>query len=513
MSNFFKRHTPLFDNPSSFQELNPGECCIDDVFLSDAVIALNGAVWELTLTLNDGTVHVAPLPPTFTDIYVVSFARHPDALTIPAFVNTIRITLSDGTIFDLDLTFLVGGGEDLSATLVLGNITGGSNIVMSDTDVVKAASGAAELDMRADGTDHTVSLTSDAAGNYAEGWLYITPSLAQLGYSNFPTSGGWVTVDADSVSLDSNQGGDKAGVLIKENQLTIKDDVSLVVNSVIRIQNIITTPASNTNPENTGVLIGTGAGLSSVINAGLDNVVVVSGNGITANTDNTAYANQVSLQQAGNAFNTFIVPSAVTVSDKTATIQDKSGTIAYLSDIPGGSANMYNVDGTLTANRTLDGNLKVNSLFFIQLGSFQVALTDNILLSSDGAAELTGTTLALGGSTSVGISTPNIVATLGKIGQVLTLSNTAGICDWEDKYFAVNLNSTDPSGLVSVVNSGSNWTYTVTHNLDSLDVKPELFRLSDGASVNAGIKRIGVNQITVRIKSTSNPDPLYRVII
>ena len=62
MSNFFKRHTPLFDNPSNFQELNPGECCIDDVFLSDAVIALNGSVWELTLTLNDGTTHVAPLP-------------------------------------------------------------------------------------------------------------------------------------------------------------------------------------------------------------------------------------------------------------------------------------------------------------------------------------------------------------------------------------------------------------------------------------------------------------------
>jgi len=358
-----------------------------------------------------------------------------------------------------------------------------------------------------------VSLTSDTAGNYAEGWLYITPSLAQLGYSNFPTSGGWVTVDADSVSLDSNQGGDKAGVLIKENQLTIKDDVSLVVNSVVRIQNITTTPASNTNPENTAVLIGTGAGLSSVINAGLDNVVVVSGNGITANTDNTAYANQVSLQQAGNALNTFIVPSAVTVSDKTATIQDKSGTIAYLSDIPGGSANMYNVDGTLTANRTLDGNLKVNSLFFIQLGSFQVALTDNILLSSDGAAELTGTTLALGGSTQVGISTPNIVATLGKIGQVLTLSNTAGICDWEDKYFAIDLHSVNHPTIVSVVNVGSNWTYTVIHNLDSLDVKPEIFRLSDGKSVGAAIKRINVNEVTVRVKSTLIPNGVYRIII
>ena len=137
--------------------------------------------------------------------------------------------------------------------------------------------------------------------------------------------------------------------------------------------------------------------------------------------------------------------------------------------------------------------------------NFKVDFINKVILSPD--------VLVIGGITSVGIGTPNTLAALGKVGQVLTLNNTTGGCDWEEKYFAVNLNSTDPSGFVSVVNTGSNWTYTVTHNLDSLDVKPELFRLSDGASVNAGIKRIGVNQITVRIKSTSNPDLLYRIII
>ena len=72
-----------------------------------------------------------PFPPTFTDVHVIKFARHPDALSNPAFVNTIRISLSDGTFFDLDLSFLA---EDLAATLVLGNTTGGRDIILTATD-------------------------------------------------------------------------------------------------------------------------------------------------------------------------------------------------------------------------------------------------------------------------------------------------------------------------------------------------------------------------------------------
>ena len=511
MSNFFKRHTPLFDNPSSFQKLNPGECCIDDVFLSDAVIALNGSVWELTLTLNDGTVHVAPLPPAFADVYVVSFARHPDALTDPAFVNTIRITLSDGTIFDLDLSFLVGGGEDLAATLVLGNITGGTDIITSNDDVVRAASGGGELNLRVGG-DNIVELTTDN-GVYNESWVYATPTAMQIGFAN-PGYFNEVTAGGSFINGIFNQ----SFVFLSKQRIGTLDQspASLLATlASLQIANNSVVNVVAAAEEFSAVLINSGAVSSlTTFNSGVNNSVAIGGVGLTANTDNTAYANQVSLQQAGNAFNTFVThPSLGATADNTAEFQDASGTIAYLSDIPGGSANMYNVDGTLTANRTLDGNLKVNSLFFIQLGSFQVALTDNILLSSDGAAELTGTTLALGGSTSVGISTPNIVATLGKIGQVLTLSNTAGICDWEDKYFAIDLHSVNHPTIVSVVNVGSNWTYTVIHNLDSLDVKPEIFRLSDGKSVGAAIRRINVNEVTVRVKSTLSPNGVYRIII
>ena len=101
----------LFENPSTFQELNPGECCVDDKFVSDAVIAYNAttSLWEITISFNDGTTLVEPYPAAFTDdIKVSAFARHPDALTNPTYVNTIRITLSNATTFDLDLAFLSG---------------------------------------------------------------------------------------------------------------------------------------------------------------------------------------------------------------------------------------------------------------------------------------------------------------------------------------------------------------------------------------------------------------------
>ena len=80
----------------------------------------------------------------------------------------------------------------------------------------------------------------------------------------------------------------------------------------------------------------------------------------------------------------------------------------------------------------------------------------------------------------------------------------------EDKYFAVDLNSTLPN--VSVVSNGSNTTFTVTHNLDSLDVKPEIFKTSNGQTTYARIRRISVNEVTVRLKGTiANGD--YRIII
>jgi len=184
--------------------------------------------------------------------------------------------------------------------------------------------------------------------------------------------------------------------------------------------------------------------------------------------------------------------------------QCKDGTIAYLSDIPTGTAinNIYNADGQLQANRILDGNSRTYSLTFADIDEFKVDFINKVILSPD--------VLVIGGITSVGIGTPNTLAALGKVGQVLTLNNTTGGCDGEEKYFAVDLDSTLPNVSVSVV--GSNTTFTVTHNLDSLDVKPEIFKTSNGQTTYARIRRISVNEVTVRLKGTiANGD--YRIII
>ena len=57
----------LFENPSNFQELNPGECCLEDKYVTNSAIAYNSdnSKYELTLTFNDGTTLVAPYPASF----------------------------------------------------------------------------------------------------------------------------------------------------------------------------------------------------------------------------------------------------------------------------------------------------------------------------------------------------------------------------------------------------------------------------------------------------------------
>jgi len=203
----------------------------------------------------------------------------------------------------------------------------------------------------------------------------------------------------------------------------------------------------------------------------------------------------------------------LTSSDASVTITQNADTIDLVVAGGGSGNNIYNSNGVLTSSRSLDGfdGVTNHQLAFANLASFAIGATPTVYIATTTSISLTSPQIGIGGSTSVSIATPNTIALLGKVGQVLTLNNTTGGCDWEDKYFAVDLDSALPN--VSVVNVGSSWTYTVTHNLDSLDIKPELFRLSDGATVGAAIKRISVNEVTVRVKSGSNPNGLYRIII
>lgn len=77
-------------------------------------------------------------------------------------------------------------------------------------------------------------------------------------------------------------------------------------------------------------------------------------------------------------------------------------------------------------------------------------------------------------------------------------------------FFAVNLDSAESS--ISRVFAGGRTTFTVTHNLNTLDLKPEVFRLSDGRTVGWRVERTGVN--TVEVSRNGNiADGLFRILI
>jgi hypothetical protein len=86
------------------------------------------------------------------------------------------------TEMDNNLTYLEGLGTTIpSLTDVLseGNLTDGNNIVMSDGDVINAASGGGQLDLRYFGTDNEVMLSNDG-GDYSDEFLYLAEGYIEL---------------------------------------------------------------------------------------------------------------------------------------------------------------------------------------------------------------------------------------------------------------------------------------------------------------------------------------------
>ena len=76
--------------------------------------------------------------------------------------------------------------------------------------------------------------------------------------------------------------------------------------------------------------------------------------------------------------------------------------------------------------------------------------------------------------------------------------------------FNVDLDSAESS--VSRVFAGGRTTFTITHNLGTLDIKPEVFRLSDGRTIGFRVERTGIN--TVEVSRNGNiADSLFRLVI
>ena len=76
--------------------------------------------------------------------------------------------------------------------------------------------------------------------------------------------------------------------------------------------------------------------------------------------------------------------------------------------------------------------------------------------------------------------------------------------------FNVDLDSGEPT--VTRVFAGGRTTFTVTHSLNTLDIKPEVFRLSDGQTIGWRIRRTGVHTVEA-LRNGNIADGDYRMVI
>jgi len=307
----------------------------------------------------------------------------------------------------------IGGNnkEPLDETLVIGNETGGTNIVTDDGDEIQAKNGDARLILR-HLADSIILLSNGTVAPYVDRCnLLMTSTVCRLAFGVPSTNA--VVIDADNIQLikglaggfcqittygihfgpiTSYLGGPDTGVVIVDNSTGDTNHLS-VTNISVALQ--------------TGTAIDPSTTIS-----GVSRTVILGGRGITAKTDDTAYVNQMSFQFVGNTFDTMVRGSLAT-ADRTQTLQDDSGSIALLK---------------------------------------------NIAISQ----------------------------------------------------FAVNLDSAEAT--VTRVFAGGRTTFTVTHTANSLDIKPQVFRLSDGRTIEWRIERTSTS--TVECSRAGNvADGLFRFLI
>jgi len=90
-------------------------------------------------------------------------------------------------------------------------------------------------------------------------------------------------------------------------------------------------------------------------------------------------------------------------------------------------------------------------------------------------------------------------------------TDSSGTKGWQPVLnFNIDLDST--LGAVTRAVAGGRTTYTVTHNLNTLDVIVQVYRLSDGRGINWRIERTGVNTVEASRAGTVT-DGDFRILI
>lgn len=298
----------------------------EDIYNRDGILSDDERVFKLKLDTNVSFLDFQNL--SGNSILKIDGSRnlYLDGLKAPTGESYFLKINDSGLVTSENVLAL--NAQDLEAVLLQGNTTGAYDISVDFGQVIKSTNNNTFLDLDNAGTGEIYLTKND------DGYLSITDFGTIISKGQF-----FVSQSISTISLTD-----------------IRTTFSLTKGDFSKIGQITTTNNDlsfylSTPQINYPTLIST---QNSRVNQNLTNSVVLGGFDIVAKTDNSAYVNQIGFN-TGEAFETILGYTTPT-SDNTVTIQDGSGTLAFLSDV----SSMYSADGVISSNRivsTTDKNL------------------------------------------------------------------------------------------------------------------------------------------------------------
>lgn len=387
----------------------------------------NNTSYDLNLSQSDGTSFTENLGILASDIKVTGGTYNSSTGEI-TFVNN-----SGGTFIVSGVTI-----EGLPATLTADNTTGGNDITITSGDVINSSSGGGTINLNDAGQPSEISITTDS-GVFGESWHYLSPTTQEIGLAN-----NYYTLSSSGVLFNRlNNPSDKGGFSVSPNQYSMASLAPSTAVTTTLGGGIVVMETGSSGATSQGgtsaVFLNSGGGgsTSSFFSNSVSRSVALGGTGLNVKTNDTAYANKISLQPSGSTFDGLLSPSALT-ADRTYTLQDGSGTVAFLSDITTFTGNTSGSCITDLYVTNLYGCSPINIQDDTIINGGLTATTGLISSSTDSVLTIIGS----GNSTS-----DPILSVQGSSGELFSVTDSL-----EGSLFSVN----DISGLpILDVNSDS----------------------------------------------------------
>ena len=274
--------------------------------------------------------------------------------------GTGTVLKTDNTAYVNQLGFNNGGSFE---TILTGSIASADNI-----QTLQDASGT--LALLSDINSITGSYLPLAGGTMTGDIIFPNKKGIKLVNGTITHS---VTTNTNDIKISSAEQGtnNSANLFVSHiDSGSIYGNLGINAN-ITRVINIDSNASASTTVDSTGYNASLVA-QDSTINAGVNSSVILGGNDIIAKTNYTAYTNQVGFNNGG-AFETLLTHTLAS-ADNTQILQDKSGTIALLSD-----SGSINVDSYTTSLATTE------SIALFTTSSYNGTFIDYTVVSASNA--------------------------------------------------------------------------------------------------------------------------------